>query len=146
MAGVRSLLLQLIAAALSSLVHEAADPVPGLKYPVHLSPGFLSDTPPRLPPPPEDLRTLRQLAQYLVRHDAVTFLSFLEGKLSSPSPSPPTPPQDLRTLRQLAQYLVRHDAVTFLSFLEGLRGSEGRTCVWIFHDAAHTLFEMVSTA
>lgn len=26
--------------------------------------------------------------------------------------------------------------------LQGLRQSEGRNCVWLFHDAAHTLFEM----
>ena len=58
----------------------------------------------------------------------------------------PPPVQDLRTLRQLALYLVRHDAVTFLSYLEGLRGSEGKACVWIYHDAAHVLFEMVGGA
>ncbi|GAX84863.1 hypothetical protein CEUSTIGMA_g12284.t1 [Chlamydomonas eustigma] len=50
--------------------------------------------------------------------------------------------RDLRTLRQLALHLVRHDAVTFLSYLESLRATEGRTCVWLFHDATHTLFEM----
>lgn len=56
----------------------------------------------------------------------------------------PPPQQDLRTLRQMALYLLHYDAVTFLSFLEGLRASEGKGCLWLFHDAAHVLFEMVS--
>ncbi|KAL0051045.1 hypothetical protein WJX82_001096 [Trebouxia sp. C0006] len=49
--------------------------------------------------------------------------------------------QDLRTLRALAEYLLRFDAVTFLMYLENLRATEGVTSVWLFHDAAHTIFE-----
>ena len=51
--------------------------------------------------------------------------------------------QDLRTLRALAEYLLRFDAVTFLMYLENLRATEGVTSVWLFHDAAHTIFEQV---
>ena len=51
--------------------------------------------------------------------------------------------QDLRTLRGLAEYLLRFDAVTFLMYLENLRATEGVTSVWLFHDAAHTIFEQV---
>ena len=53
--------------------------------------------------------------------------------------------QDLRTLRALAEYLLRFDAVTFLMYLENLRATEGVTSVWLFHDAAHTIFEQVTT-
>ncbi|KAL3151984.1 hypothetical protein ABBQ32_001106 [Trebouxia sp. C0010 RCD-2024] len=49
--------------------------------------------------------------------------------------------QDLRTLRALAEYLLRFDSVTFLMYLENLRATEGVTSVWLFHDAAHTIFE-----
>ena len=51
--------------------------------------------------------------------------------------------QDLKTLRALAAYLLRFDAVTFLMYLENLRATEGVTSVWLFHDAAHTIFEQV---
>lgn len=51
--------------------------------------------------------------------------------------------QDLRTLRALAEYLLRFDSVTFLMYLENLRATEGVTSVWLFHDAAHTIFEQV---
>lgn len=51
--------------------------------------------------------------------------------------------QDLRTLRSLAEYLLRFDAVTFLMYLENLRATEGVNSVWLFHDAAHTIFEQV---
>lgn len=54
--------------------------------------------------------------------------------------------QDLRTLRALAEYLLRFDAVTFLMYLENLRATEGVTSVWLFHDAAHTIFEQVCCA
>ncbi len=48
---------------------------------------------------------------------------------------------DLRTLRTLAELLLRLDAVTFLGYLESLRASEAVGSVWLFHDAAHTIFE-----
>ena len=48
---------------------------------------------------------------------------------------------DLRTLRDVATYLLRYDAVTFLRYLETLRQAEGRECMWLFTDAAHTIFE-----
>jgi DNA excision repair protein ERCC-4 len=48
---------------------------------------------------------------------------------------------DLRTLRALASYLLRFDAVTFLTYLDTLRATEGVRCVWLFHSAAHTVFE-----
>lgn len=48
---------------------------------------------------------------------------------------------DLRTLRTLAEFLLRLDAVTFLAYLESLRASEAVGSVWLFHDAAHTIFE-----
>ena len=54
--------------------------------------------------------------------------------------------QDLRTLRALAEYLLRFDAVTFLMYLENLRATEGVTTVWLFHDAAHIIFEQVCFA
>ncbi|KAK9806779.1 hypothetical protein WJX72_002577 [[Myrmecia] bisecta] len=48
---------------------------------------------------------------------------------------------DLRTLRALADFLLRLDAVTFLTYLDTLRATEGTTSLWLFHDAAHTIFE-----
>lgn len=48
---------------------------------------------------------------------------------------------DLRTLRMLATYLHRFDAITFLTYLETLRATEGANCAWLFHSAAHTIFE-----
>ena len=51
---------------------------------------------------------------------------------------------DLRTLRTLAEYLLHLDAVTFLGYLESLRAAESVNSVWLFHDAAHTIFEQVS--
>lgn len=48
---------------------------------------------------------------------------------------------DLRTLRTLAQYLFKFDAVTFLMYLDSLRTTEGAKCAWIFHSAAHAIFE-----
>lgn len=50
---------------------------------------------------------------------------------------------DLRTLRILAEYLLRFDAVTFLAYLENLRATEGLDSIWLFQDAAHTVFEQV---
>ena len=50
---------------------------------------------------------------------------------------------DLRTLRELATALLRYDAVTFLTLLDTLRLSEGRNSVWLFHSAAHTIFQEV---
>ncbi|KAK2076493.1 hypothetical protein QBZ16_001019 [Prototheca wickerhamii] len=48
---------------------------------------------------------------------------------------------DLRTLRALAASLLRFDAVTFLAYLESLRATEGTGSVWLFHSAAHRVFE-----
>ncbi|EFN55307.1 hypothetical protein CHLNCDRAFT_134272 [Chlorella variabilis] len=48
---------------------------------------------------------------------------------------------DLRTLRGLASYMLRFDAVTFMSYLDNLRATEGVKSVWLFHSAAHTIFE-----
>ena len=48
---------------------------------------------------------------------------------------------DLRTLRNLATYLLRYDSVTFLRYLETLRVAEGRESVWLYTEAAHTIFE-----
>jgi DNA excision repair protein ERCC-4 len=48
---------------------------------------------------------------------------------------------DLRTLRSLAAYMLRFDPVTFLSYLDNLRATEGTKSVWLFHSAAHTIFE-----
>lgn len=48
---------------------------------------------------------------------------------------------DLRTLRTLATYLLRFDAVTYLSYLDTLRQTEGIKSVWLFHSAAHIIFE-----
>ena len=53
---------------------------------------------------------------------------------------------DLRTLRNLATYLLRYDAVTFLRYLETLRVAEGRESVWLYTDAAHTIFEQANDA
>ncbi len=50
---------------------------------------------------------------------------------------------DLRTLRELATALLRYDCVTFLTLLDTLRLSEGRNSVWLFHVAAHTIFQEV---
>ncbi len=52
---------------------------------------------------------------------------------------------DLRTLRELATALLRYDCVTFLTLLDTLRLSEGRNSVWLFHSAAHTIFQEVSS-
>ncbi len=57
---------------------------------------------------------------------------------------PPSTRSDLRTLRELSGLLLTTDAMTFLAHLEGLRASEGVRCVWLFHDATHTLFEQAS--
>ena len=51
---------------------------------------------------------------------------------------------DLRTLRTLGEYLLCFDCVTFLAYLESLRASESVASVWLFHEAAHTIFEQVS--
>ncbi|KAL4433054.1 hypothetical protein ABPG77_006481 [Micractinium sp. CCAP 211/92] len=48
---------------------------------------------------------------------------------------------DLRTLRSLAAYMLRFDAVTFMSYLDNLRATEGVKSVWLFHSAAHAIFE-----
>ena len=50
---------------------------------------------------------------------------------------------DLKTLRTLAEYLFSFDAVTFLAYLDNLRITEGVSSVWLFHNAAHTIFEQV---
>ena len=51
--------------------------------------------------------------------------------------------QDLRILRDISQHLIHFDAVTFLTYLESLRQSEGKSSVWLFHDATHTIYEQV---
>lgn len=48
---------------------------------------------------------------------------------------------DLRTLRTLASYLNKLDPITFLMYLETLRATEGMRAAWLFHSAAHTVFE-----
>ncbi|PSC75286.1 DNA repair endonuclease UVH1 [Micractinium conductrix] len=48
---------------------------------------------------------------------------------------------DLRTLRSLASFMLRFDSVTFMSYLDNLRATEGTKSVWLFHSAAHTIFE-----
>ena len=53
---------------------------------------------------------------------------------------------DLKTLRTLAEYLLILDPVTFLGYLENLRAAESINSIWLFHDAAHTIFEQVNTA
>ena len=50
---------------------------------------------------------------------------------------------DLRALRTLAEHLLSFDAVTFLAYLDNLRITEGVASIWLFHDAAHTIFEQV---
>lgn len=50
---------------------------------------------------------------------------------------------DLKTLRELAEHLLHFDAVTFLSYLETLRAGEGISSFWLFHDAAHLIFDEV---
>eukprot|EP00798_Chlamydomonas_sp_ICE-L_P001796 gene1796-33216_t len=72
-----------------------------------------------------DLRVLREIAQHLHHYDADTFLSYT----------------DLRVLREIAQHLHHYDAVTFLSYLESLRQSEGKSSVWLMHDATHTMYQ-----
>ena len=51
---------------------------------------------------------------------------------------------DLKTLRALAEYLLILDPVTFLGYLENLRAAESINSIWLFHDAAHTIFEQVT--
>lgn len=53
---------------------------------------------------------------------------------------------DLRTLRELTALLLSADPCAFLARCEDLRQGEGPRCVWLFHDAAHTLFEQVGKA
>jgi DNA excision repair protein ERCC-4 len=48
---------------------------------------------------------------------------------------------DLRTLRTLAGLLNKLDPITFLNYLDTLRVTEGTHCAWLFHSAAHTVFE-----
>ena len=60
-------------------------------------------------------------------------------------PCTPQIVSDLRTLRELATALLRYDCVTFLTLLDTLRLSEGRNSVWLFHPAAHTIFQEVGT-
>lgn len=57
----------------------------------------------------------------------------------------PTPQvvADLKTMRELAEHLLHFDAVTFLSYLETLRAGEGISSFWLFHDAAHLIFDEV---
>lgn len=52
---------------------------------------------------------------------------------------------DLKTLRGLAEQLLSFDAITFLSYLDNLRITEGVASIWLFHDAAHTIFEQART-
>ena len=51
---------------------------------------------------------------------------------------------DMRTLRSLAEFLLHLDAVTFLSYLDTLRATEGTRSLWLFHTAAHTIFEQAT--
>ena len=51
---------------------------------------------------------------------------------------------DLKTMRTLAEHLLSFDAVTFLAYLDNLRITEGVASIWLFHDAAHTIFEQVT--
>jgi hypothetical protein len=37
-----------------------------------------------------------------------------------------------------------YDAVTFLQHLEGLRLSEGGSSIWLYHEAAHVIYEQVN--
>ena len=52
----------------------------------------------------------------------------------------------LADAEELATYLLRYDAVTFLRYLETLRVAEGRESVWLYTDAAHTIFEQAKRA
>ena len=56
-------------------------------------------------------------------------------------PALPQIVNDLKTLRSLAEQLLSFDAVTFLAHLDNLRITEGVASIWLFHDAAHTIFE-----
>ena len=51
---------------------------------------------------------------------------------------------DLKTMRTLAEHLLSFDAITFLAYLDNLRITEGVASIWLFHDAAHTIFEQVT--
>lgn len=48
---------------------------------------------------------------------------------------------DMKTLRNLANYLLKFDAVTYLKYLENLRVTDGSKSAWMFHSAAHVIFE-----
>lgn len=48
---------------------------------------------------------------------------------------------DMKTLRSLASYLLKFDAVTYLKYLENLRVTDGSKSAWMFHSAAHVIFE-----
>jgi DNA excision repair protein ERCC-4 len=48
---------------------------------------------------------------------------------------------DMKTLRSLAGYLLKFDAITFLRYLENLKATEGVKSAWMFHSAAHVIFE-----
>eukprot|EP00889_Picochlorum_renovo_P003448 jgi/Picre1/30478/NNA_005842.t1 len=52
-----------------------------------------------------------------------------------------SPSQGLTTLRSLANYLLKFDAITFLKYLENLRVTDGSKSAWMFHSAAHVIFE-----
>lgn len=93
-----------------------------------------------LPPRRYPLGRWAPLAIILLQYNTITCHPC---RLPPSSLTCPIPKQDLRTLREMALHLLRYDAVTFLAYLEGLRQSEGRACLWLFHDAAQLLFEMV---
>lgn len=48
---------------------------------------------------------------------------------------------DMKTLRNLANYLLKFDAVTYLRYLENLKVTDGSKSAWMFHSAAHVIFE-----
>ena len=48
---------------------------------------------------------------------------------------------DMKTLRSLAAYLLKFDSITFLNYLENLRTTDGSKSAWMFHSAAHVIFE-----
>lgn len=48
---------------------------------------------------------------------------------------------DMKTLRNLANFLLKFDAVTYLKYLENLRVTDGSKSAWMFHSAAHIIFE-----
>jgi hypothetical protein len=52
--------------------------------------------------------------------------------------------RDLAAVQGLVSQLLSYDAVTFLSRLEGLRLSEAGSSIWLYHEAAHVLFEQAS--